>query len=232
MEILYLIPARGGSKGIPRKNIKPLLGKPLIYYTLDCAMQLTSLDHICVSTDDPEIAQKTQEHTGLPVPFMRPAHLASDTAGGYDVFRHAVNFYRSKGIFYDVVVVLQPTSPFRLFRHVREAIALFDENVDMVTSVHRSGANPYYTLFEEDDHGFIRQSKTGQFKTRQECPAIWELNGSVYVINVESLMRENYQFSRIRKYEMEDVYSVDIDNELEWAFAEFLLEKKLVSLGH
>ncbi len=230
MKILYLIPARGGSKGIPGKNIKPLLGKPLIFYTLDCARQLADMEDICVSTDSQEIAEKVQDYTGKPVPFMRPDQLATDTAGSYDVFRHALNFYQSKGIAYDRLVVLQPTSPFRMPHHVKAAIDLFDDQIDIVTSVRRAKANPYYTLFEENSNGFLEPSKKGQFQTRQECPTVWELNGAIYVINIRSLMHGTDRFRRIRKYEMEYIYSIDIDHDLDWKFAEFLLEKGMVDV--
>ena len=118
MKILYIIPARGGSKGIPHKNIKPLNGKPLIYYTIDVARQLTSDENICVSSDDAEIIQAVEDY-GLKVPFKRPDHLSTDTATTNDVLLHALNFYQSKGINYEVIILLQPTSPLRTVQHKR-----------------------------------------------------------------------------------------------------------------
>ena len=96
MKILSIIPARGGSKGIPHKNIKPFLGRPLIYYTIDTARSICSDENICVSTDDPEIIRIVQEY-GLKVPFVRPTELATDKAGTYEVLLHALNFYEKLG---------------------------------------------------------------------------------------------------------------------------------------
>jgi len=128
MNILYLIPARGGSKGIPHKNIKSLAGKPLIYYSIDVARELTTDDNICVSTDDNEII-KVVENYGLKVPFKRPDELATDNATTNDVILHAINFYESIGKQYDIIVLLQPTSPLRKSQHVKEVfIAIFSIN--------------------------------------------------------------------------------------------------------
>ena len=111
--ILYVIPARGGSKGIPGKNIKPLAGRPLISYTIEVAKQVaTDISDICLSTDDLRIIA-VAEAEGLKVPFVRPAHLATDTCGTYEVLIHALDFYKSIGREYDTLVLLQPTSPFR-----------------------------------------------------------------------------------------------------------------------
>ena len=112
MKLLYLIPARGGSKGIPRKNIKELSGKPLIAYSIDVARQLTDDCNICISTDDDEIMQVVTSY-GLTVPFKRPDFLATDSVGTYEVILHAIDFYENLGVNYDAVVLLQPTSPLR-----------------------------------------------------------------------------------------------------------------------
>ena len=112
MKSLFLITARGGSKGIPHKNIKPLNGKPLIYYAIDVARQFVEDEDICVSTDGDDII-KTVEDYNLKVLFKRPAELASDTAGSDEVILHAVQYYEALGRLYDNIVLLQPTSPFR-----------------------------------------------------------------------------------------------------------------------
>ncbi|MGC8823929.1 MAG: cytidylyltransferase domain-containing protein [Bacteroidales bacterium] len=226
--ILYLIPARGGSKGIPRKNIKLLGGKPLIHYSVDMARELTTDDHICVSTDDEEIIQ-TVNAIGLSVPFVRPSILAQDDTPTYAVILHALDYYRLHGKHYEVVVLLQPTSPFRKSEHVQKALNLFTPDIDMVVSVCETKSNPYFVLYEENSDGFLVKSKQGSFTRRQDCPKVYELNGSIYVINVNSLMQRTLQqFEKIKKYEMERKYSVDLDDELDWAFAEFLLQNKIV----
>ena len=219
---LYLIPARGGSKGIPHKNIKPLNGKPLILYSVEVARQLADDTNICVTTDDDAIIRVVEE-AGLNVPFKRPADLATDTSGSYELILHALDFYEQKGVIYDVVVLFQPTSPFRTAQHVKEAMALYDDSLDMVVSVSESAANPYYSLFEENENGFLDKSKKGNFTRRQDCPKVYEYNGAIYVMNVKSLREKSLsEFVKIRKYEMSRELSIDLDTPLDWEFAEFL----------
>jgi len=110
--VLVVIPARGGSKGIPHKNIKPLGGKPLICYSIDVARQITSDENICVTTDDDEIIKVVEDY-GLKVPFKRPAELATDNCGSNEVILHALKFFEDKGKKVDRIILLQPTSPFR-----------------------------------------------------------------------------------------------------------------------
>lgn len=221
--ILYLITARGGSKGIPGKNIKPLAGKPLLLYTIECARKLAGDSAICLSTDSSEII-KVAQSVNLHVPFVRPAELATDTAGSDEVIRHALEYYKSREMHFDVVVLLQPTSPFRKPGHIREALQLFTPGIDMVVSVKEASANPYYTLFEEEE-GFLVKSKQGSFKRRQDCPKVFELNGAVYVINVKSLEKYRLpEFKKVRKYVMDEFSSVDIDTALDWEFCEFLMK--------
>lgn len=227
MKPLVLITARGGSKGVPGKNIKLLGGKPLIQYTIDAARALFSDEIICVSTDDIKI-KDTVESLGLNVPFLRPDELATDTAGSYEVMLHAIHFYESKGYQPDVLVLLQPTSPFRSSKHIESALALYRNDIDMVVSVKETASNPYYVLFEENNDGFLEQSKNSNFTRRQDCPKVWEFNGAIYIINIDSLKSENISnFKRILKSPMDVADSVDIDTPLDWDFAEFLLAKKL-----
>ena len=229
MKILVVIPARGGSKGIPHKNIKPLNGKPLIYYSIDVARQFTADEDICVTTDDDEII-KVVENYGLKVPFKRPDYLATDTCGSNEVIQHAWKFYEDKGIHYDAVLLLQPTSPFRKIEFLKEAVALYDDSIDMVTSVKSAPCNPYYDGFEDNDEGLLTISKgDGTIERRQDAPKVWQLNGSIYVINPKSLMQKGLaHFTRIRKYAMSELYSVDIDNPFDWKVAELIIEEKLL----
>lgn len=225
MKCLFLIPARGGSQGIPGKNLKPLAGKPLLYYTIDTARQLAPDADICLSTDSDEIIGAAADY-GLAVPFKRPAELATSQAGSYGVLRHAVDFYGQQGQTYEVVVLLQPTSPFRQAQHVREAISLYTPDLDMVVSVTESAANPYFNLFEETA-GFLAPSKTGDFDRRQDTPTVYAYNGAVYVINPASLATQTLrEFTRVKKYVMEAADSVDLDTPLDWAFAEFLMAQQ------
>jgi len=226
MKDLILIPARGGSKGIPEKNIKLLNGRPLIYYTLDLARAIASPENICVSTDSDEIIRIVGEY-GLDVPFKRPDSLATDTASSYDVIRHAIDFYENRGMNYDRTVLLQPTSPFRTEAHVRAALSLYQRVLDMVVSVKIAHANPYFTLFEETRDGYLVPSKSGSFSRRQDCPAVYEYNGAIYVMNVQSLKKgPPGTFSKIAKYVMSEEDSLDIDTNFDWIIAEAILSAR------
>ena len=231
MKSLVIIPARGGSKGIPHKNIRPLAGKPLIYYTIDCARQLVPDDDICVSTDAPEIIKCVEDY-GLKVPFVRPAELATDTAGTYEVLLHALCFYEKQGKIYDNIILLQNTSPLRSAKHVKDAMKLYSSDVDMVVSVKETASNHYYNCFEEDKNGFLQISKgDGLFTRRQDVPKAFEYNGAIYIINPDSLKKMSLgKFPKRVKYVMDDLHSVDLDNMIDWKFAELILNEKLVEL--
>ena len=231
MKTLFVIPARGGSKGIPRKNIKPLAGKPLVYYSIDVARSIVSDDCICLSSDDKEIISCVESY-GLKVPFIRPAELSEDNSGSVEVMLHAINYYEQKGAMIDTLVWLQPTSPFRSKKEVEECLSLFSKEVDMVVSVKESTSNPYYNLFEVDEMGYLVKSKKSNFKTRQSLPPVYQFNGSVYVINVNSLKKYKsiVEFPKIVKYVMDEFSSQDLDTELDWNFCEYLIEKKIIKL--
>ncbi len=229
MKLLYLIPARGGSKGIPHKNIKLLNGKPLICYSIDLARILTDDENICVSTDDRGIV-KIVENYGLPVPFIRPSELATDESGSEDVILHAIRYYERMGRHYDAVVLLQPTSPFRRSLDVIECIKTFSKSNDMVVSVTVASSNPYYNCFELNSSGYLSISKgEGNVIRRQNAPDVYEYNGAVYVINIESLKKMHmHDFKKVGMFLMDRLHSLDLDTDLDWSFAEFLIKEKLV----
>src|SRR6056300_1527307 len=181
MKYLSVIPARGGSKGIPRKNTKPLNGKPLILYTVEAARKVFQDQYIYVSTDIQEI-KNTVESSGLEVPFLRPAELATDTSSSEDVLKHAIKEAVKKGLLFDAVVLLQPTSPFRNEEHIQSAITEFEKDPEsLLLSVTEARENPYYTLMEEDKDGFLQKSKEATFTRRQDCPSVWNVNGAIYI---------------------------------------------------
>lgn len=226
MKPLVVIPARGGSKGIPRKNIKLLNGKPLIQYTIEAVRTVFDDAVICVSTDDKEI-KSVVESLGLKVPFLRPAALATDKAGTYEVLLHAIEYSENSGYSPDILILLQPTSPFRNARHINEALQLYDDSCEMLVSVKETKSNPYYVLREENEEGWLVKSKDGNFATRQECPKVYELNGAIYIIKVDALKTKPiHEFTRVRKYEMDELSSHDIDSELDWRITEVLISKK------
>lgn len=228
---LVVIPARGGSKGIPHKNIKKLGGKPLITYSIDVARQIISDEHICVSTDDDAIIKVVEDYD-LKVPFKRPDYLATDYAGSNGVLLHALDFYEKQGRVFDCIVLLQPTSPFRSASDVRNAVQLFDDTIDMVVSVNEAATNPYYNSFEENEEGLLIISKgDGNIERRQDAPKVWEYNGAIYVINPKRLKEKGLNgLTRIRKYVMDELHSVDLDTMLDWKLAELILKDQMIAL--
>lgn len=227
---LYIIPARGGSKGIPRKNIKPFLGKPLIAYSIEVALEGgTDPERVILSTDDDEIAA-VAEGCGLSVPYRRPAALATDAAGSREVILDAMDWAEEKGIDFDVVVLLQPTSPLRCRDDVDRALALYQSReVDMVVSVTAAACNPYYDCFETDSStGMLKVSKgDGLLTRRQDAPKAWQYNGAVYVINPQSIREMPLGLmSRRLPVEMPRERSVDIDTLLDWTIAELIASQQ------
>lgn len=225
-DVLIIIPARGGSKGIPRKNIKSLNGKPLIYYAIDTARAITTDDNICVSTDDIEIKSVVETY-GLEVPFLRPKELSTDTAGTYEVLLHALDYYEKQGKHYDIVLLLQTTSPFRTAEQVKEALALYDRSqADMVVSVKECPANPYYNVFEENSDGFLHVCKgNGNIFRRQDAPKVYEYNGAIYIMDAEKLKTTHmHKMQKRVKYIMDAQSSFDLDTMQDWEMAEMILK--------
>ena len=229
MKPLVVIPARGGSKGVPGKNIKPLAGRPLIYYTIEEARKVFSDDVIYISTDSYSI-KECVESIGFQIPSLRPPELALDNTGTHEVLLHALGIVESARYFPDTIILLQPTSPFRKAEHIIEALELFNQGIEMVVSVKESSLNPYFNLFEENKDGWLVKSKKGNFSSRQLCPRVWEYNGAIYIINVDRLKKKPItDFKRIRKYLMDDISSHDIDTIIDWELAEIFAKRILLS---
>lgn len=227
MKPLFLIPARGGSKGVPGKNIRPLGGIPLIGHSIKSALAVAQDPaDVVVSTDSEEIAAVARS-LGANVPFMRPAEFATDTAGSRGVILHAADVLNAEGGSYDSVVLLQPTSPFRLEEDIRNAVSLFyNEKPDMVVAVKPARSNPYYNAFETDADGHLVISKgDGLFTRRQDAPPVWEIDGSLYVFDIEAL-RNAPSVAAIKcklPFVGKNSVHVDIDTELDFKFAELIL---------
>lgn len=226
-DTLFIIPARGGSKGIPKKNIVEIVGKPMIGYTIEAAQEVTNNNNIIVSTDDLNIKSISEQY-GLDVPFIRPKNLASDTADSRSVVLHALDFMEQKNNKkYSRICLLQPTSPLRSGTHILEAFNTWDDALDMVVSVNESKANPYFNLFEEDKNSFLRKSKRGTFTRRQDAPKIWEYNGAIYIIKPNSIRtRAIHEFNYIKKYVMNQTASIDIDNEFDLLLVDKLIREQ------
>lgn len=227
MSILYLIPARKGSKGLPGKNTKLLGDKPLIEYSIDFALNnLKNDDALCISTND-EAVISIAESKGISIPFIRPEELANDSASSHDVIIHAINEYEKLNQTFDAVLLLQPTSPFRIQDDFTNLINEYSINTDMVVSVKLAKENPYFTLFEENSEGFLNKSKIGDFERRQDCPEVYAFNGSMYLINIASIKKSRIaELKNIKKIIMPEERSVDIDTLADWTLAEFYLKNE------
>ena len=223
-DTLFVITARGGSKGLPGKNIKDLCGKPLIAYSIDVARAFTDDENICVSTDSEEIKQVVELY-GLKVPFLRPDYLATDTATSNDVLVHAVNFFKEQGREYKKLCLLQPTSPLRTVEDVQGALDLYREDIDIVTGMVKSHAPSI--LNEENEDGFMVSVFNKNGLGRQYVREMYETNGAVYVMNVKSLLEKGMKgFARKVKYVMPKEHSVDIDDIIDFMLVETIMKNR------
>lgn len=224
---LFLIPARSGSKGLPQKNIKILGGKPLIAYSIEFAIKNAKKnDVVCISTNNIEVIEIAKKQFALEVPFIRPEELSNDTASTFDVINHAIDFYKVKGLFFEKLMILQPTSPFRTQDDFQKINEIYSKtSADMVVSVKKSKESPYFTLFQEDNSGYLKKIiGTTNYTRRQECPPVYVYNGSMYLVNVAKYLEiKSFNFQNIIKYEMPESRSVDIDTQIDWILAEYYI---------
>jgi CMP-N,N'-diacetyllegionaminic acid synthase len=227
LRVLALIPARGGSKGVPRKNIKPLAGKPLLAYTAEAALAAKHLTRVVLSTEDEEIAAVGRA-CGLDVPFLRPAELAQDTTPTLPVVQHALRWLMNQGETFDALCLLQPTNPLRRAADIDACLELFAaQQADTVFTVLRVPAehNPHWVYFKTDD-GSLRLS-TGEaapIPRRQDLPTAWHREGSVYVTRTEIVLERNSLYgARVLGFEIDPSHSVNIDTLADWQRAEEML---------
>jgi len=218
-KIVAIIPARGGSKRLPRKNILPLDNKPLIGWTIDAAMNSKYIDEIFVSTDDAVIS-KTAEHFGLQVPELRPSKLAGDQATTKSVIDYTLRKYFPCA---DIVLILQPTSPFRSYEHIDSALKYFEENcADGVVSVTKCEHNPLWSNVLPDNMSMENFLRTGP-GCSQKSPDFYRLNGAIYIYGAKFyLSASNLYSNNTYAYVMDNLYSIDIDTEQDYRYAQFL----------
>ncbi|MBU4491743.1 MAG: acylneuraminate cytidylyltransferase family protein [Euryarchaeota archaeon] len=222
--VVCVIPARGGSKGLPGKNIKMFCGKPLIAHTIEQARQSKYIDRVIVSTEDEIIAQISLKY-GAEVPFIRPMELAGDSSSTVDVLLHAINWLEDKEqYFFDILVLLHATTPMRNVEDIDNCISLLvEENADNVFSVAEAHRNPYFNMVEEGSDGFVRLVKEGCFSTRQAAPKVYDMNASIYVWWKNVLKEGKEIFTKKTKaYVMPKKRSIDIDDDLDFRIAEYL----------
>jgi CMP-N,N'-diacetyllegionaminic acid synthase len=236
MPILCVIAARGASQGVPGKNIRPLLGKPVISWAIDNALGAPEIDRVVVSTDSPEIAGIART-AGADVPFMRPADLAQSDTGKFQVWQHALaaceREYKDR---YDLFVDVDCTNPLLESSDITAAIGQFRQlrstgvAVDAVFTVTAARHNPYFNLVERSTTGALKMSKTSgeTVLARQNAPAVYEHVAGVYVLDPEYLRRARHLLDgHAEGYEVPAEKAVDIDTEVDFALVELLLKKRM-----
>lgn len=224
--VLAIIPARGGSKRLPRKNVLPLNGKPLIAWTIEAALSSKFIDKVIVSTDDKEVSE-IAETFGATVPFVRPSTLSSDTSTSVDVVKHALEFLYENSDIYDIVILLQPTSPLRTTKHINEAMQLFrNKKASGVISVCPSEHSPLWANVLNEDFD-MSNFISNEFKNirSQDLPTFYRLNGAIYISNTTTFKKEStFILSKnLFAYVMQPNESTDIDEKVDFYAAEYLM---------
>jgi CMP-N-acetylneuraminic acid synthetase len=226
--IVCVIPARGGSKGLPGKNIKMFCGKPLIAYTIEQARQSKYIDRIIVSTEDEKIAQISLEY-GAEVRFIRPMEIAGGSSSTVDVLLHAINWLEDVDRYaFDILLLLHTTTPLRSVEDINKSISLMvEENADNVFSVAEAHRNPYFNMVEINKNGYAALVKQGNFTTRQAAPLIYDMNSSIYVWWKELLKEKKKVFlDKTKIYVMPKERSIDIDDNIDFKIAEIMMEER------
>lgn len=220
-KVLAVIPARGGSKGVPRKNIRELGGKPLICWSIEAARGSRYIDRLIVSSDDPEIIE-TAVGAGCEAPFVRPSELSQDDTPGIEPVLHALQALPG----YDLVVLLQPTSPFRSAEDIDRCLEIcLESGAPACVSVTAPDKSPYW-MYTLDAHSKITPllSPPEGFHRRQDLPPVYALNGAVYVARTQWLLESGgFVSAETRAYPMSKERSADIDSEEDLAWCEFRL---------
>lgn len=215
---VVLIPARAGSKGVPKKNSKPFAGGlSLVERTLNIAKQVFPAKSIILSTDDEDLLQRFKNDSISLI--HRDPHLASDKAGMLEVMLDAIN---KQDIKPNYLVLLQPTSPFRTVEHLKKGLNLVEDGDQALVSVNKPKGHPFYTLFQQEG-AFITKFQKNEIVRRQDLPDFFDVNGLLYIFEVASLENESWvNFSKIRPMEIKSWEAIDIDTEEDWMLAEKL----------
>jgi CMP-N-acetylneuraminic acid synthetase len=230
-KVIGFIFARGGSKGVPRKNIRPIAGKPLIAWAIECGLKSQSVDRVVVSTDDAEIAE-TAEHYGAEIPFMRPAELAGDRSPEWPAWRHAIEAIREHPDFgpFEIFASIPTTSPLRQAQDLDQCIeALRDSQADVVITVKEAARNPYFNqvVLEDDNRAGLVIPPPQGVHFRQTAPRVYDMTTVAYAAKPDYVMEAEGMFQgEVRAVLIPEERALDIDSELDFQIAEFLMSKK------
>jgi len=227
MKTYAFVFARGGSKGVPGKNIRKLAGKPLLEYSIDLARKIETVDKIFISTEDQTIASIAREY-GADV-INRPEELARDDTPEWLAWKHAVEWLEDRGDSFDVFLSLPTTSPLGNRQDILSAMGSLDENTDVVLTMTQATRSPWFNMARETNDGFIellmKNDKT--FHRRQDTPKIYNLTTVAYVTRPKFIKNANGIFDgRVRGIEIPTERALDIDTELDFQFAEFLMKQE------
>jgi N-acylneuraminate cytidylyltransferase len=230
-DITAFIFARGGSKGLPGKNIRPFAGKPLIAWAIEQALAVPAIKRVIVSTDSQEIADKAKSF-GAQVPFLRPNHLANDTAPEIDAWRHALTYLRdSEGKLPEVFVSVPTTAPLRLPEDIEACLDVYrKKGSDLVLTVSPAHRNPWFNMvsLQADETVALVNNPNGTITRRQDAPVVFDVSTVVYVANPDFLLKGGSLFSgRVHASKVPVERAIDIDTLHDFEIAEFLMEKRL-----
>ena len=227
MKTYAFIFARGGSKGVPGKNIKEICGKPLIAYSIQIAKEIESIDKIFVSTEDGNIAVVSKKLGANIIP--RPVNLAQDESPEWLAWQHAIDWLEKNGESFDVFISLPTTSPLRSKKDVTQCLTFLDEKTDIVVGITKASRSPWYNMVQKNDNGFIDiLMKNGNLYTRrQETPAIFDMTTVAYVSRPDYIKKATGIFDgKVKGVEIPIERALDIDTELDWKFVEYMMTNK------
>ncbi|MGI0057289.1 MAG: cytidylyltransferase domain-containing protein [Nitrosarchaeum sp.] len=229
MKPICFIAARGGSKGVPRKNIRKLAGKPLIAHTIESSLKSNIFSHVVVSTEDKEIASIAKKY-GAEVPFLRPRSLATNTASMIDVIKHGIKSLNSLDYKFDIIVNRDCTVPFIRTKDVANSIKLLKkQKCDAVFCAYKQHLNPYFNMMEINSKGFLKfvKAHTKRPQRRQDAPVVYQLNG-VFVYNVNKFLKYGTFPPKSLPYEIPPETGLMIDTKFEFKMAELIIKNKLL----
>ena len=227
MKTYAFIFARGGSKGLPGKNIKKLCGKPLLVHSIDMAKSVDAISEIFVSTEDEDIKKVALDH-GAKV-ILRPDELTTDTSPEIDSWKHAINYLANSGDSFDRFVSLPTTAPLRSKEDVESAIDLLSNSSDIVVTVSESSRNPFFNLMKFNDEGYLETfSKENPVQRRQDAPKCYDLTTVVYVSRPEYVLNtSNLLDGKVSAVNIPSERGIDIDNEVDFYIAEALMKRNM-----
>lgn len=228
MRNIAIIPARAGSKGLRDKNVLPFAGKPLLAWSIESALESGMFDEVMVSTDSENYVHIAKKY-GATVPFLRSFEMSSDSASSWDVVREVLDGYRTLHRDFDTVCLLQPTSPLRTADDIVAAYGVFKEKkANSVLSVCESDHSPLWMYQIPSDDCMDHAKSAYETSTRQELTPFYRVNGAIYIVRVDFICRSDTLYRKSFAYFMPRTRSIDIDDELDFEIAEFLIAKQLV----